>query len=99
MSEIILIPFAVLLYGSGLLVWPICLLGSRNWRRARASCVFFFVQLACHLSLLGFMFFSPGILEHGYCWLMLMILANIVFTPLAIGAAIYDSVRSKTHNA
>jgi hypothetical protein len=87
-----------LLYGSGLLFWPICALVWRRKRRTRALRVVFFFELTCLLVLAGFAAFSRGILAHGYSWLMLMILVNIVFTPLAIGAAIYDYV-SGTHSA
>ena len=58
----------------------------------------FFGELTCFLILAGFAAFSRGILAHGYSWLILMILVNIVFTPLAIAAAIYDFV-SDTHSA
>jgi len=55
----------VLLYASGLLVWPICaLLWRGTGRRARALRWTFFAELACQLIVVGFFIFSHGILEH-----------------------------------
>jgi len=95
MRDIALLPLAILLYGSGFLVWPACALAWRKARRTRALRLVFFLELLCLITLYGFMCFSTGILEHGYYWLVLMILANILFTPFAIGAAIYDFFRSQ----
>jgi hypothetical protein len=97
MRDLALAPVAALFYGSGLLVWPVCALLWRKKRRTRALRWVFFSELVCLLVLYGFAAFSRGILEHGYYWLLLMILANIVFTPLAIGAAVYDYIRGETH--
>jgi hypothetical protein len=46
--------------------------------------------------LVSFGLFSRGILEHQYYWLILMIVVNVVFTPAAIAAAIYDYARGTT---
>jgi hypothetical protein len=99
MRDIAFLPLAILLYGSGLLVWPACALAWRKERRTPALRIVFFLELVCLLTLGGFMCFSTGILQHGYYWLVLMILANILFTPFAIGAAIYDFSRGQTRTA
>ena len=59
----------------------------------------FLGQLVCVLALIGFVVFSYGLLEHQYYWLMIMIVLNIVFTPLAVGAALYDYAHSITDTA
>lgn len=99
MTDIALAPLAILLYGSGLLIWPVCALLWRKKRRTRALRWVFFSELFCLLVLYGFATFSNGILEHGYYWLVLMIVANVGFTPIALGAAIYDYFRGQVHAA
>jgi hypothetical protein len=97
MNDLAVAPLAILLYGSGLLIWPVCAL---LWRKKRRTLALRWVSLSELIGLLvlyGFASFSRGILEHGYYWLVLMILANIVFTPLAMGAAIYDYFRGQPH--
>src|SRR5436305_11594804 len=90
MKDIALLPLAILLYGSGLLVCPACALAWRRPRRMRALPLVFFLELLCLLIHYGFMCFSRGMLEHGYYWLVLLILANILLTLLAIGAGVFD---------
>src|SRR4051812_15249354 len=96
MNYAIVVPLAILLYGSSLLIWPACAVLWRKKRRTRASRLVFFSEAVCQLLLGGFACFSRGILEHGYYWLLLMMLANVVSIPLAIGAAIYDYSRGRT---
>ncbi len=85
----------ILLYLSGLLVWPVCcLLWRKHKGRTRALRWVFFCQLLGDLVLLGFFAFSHGILDHQYSWLMLMIMLNVVCTPLALVAAFYDYGRT-----
>jgi len=87
-------------YLSGLLVWPVCsFLWRRRKRRARVLRWVFFGQLVFLLTLVGFFVFSYGLLEHQYYWLVLMIMQNILFTPFAVGAALYDYAHSDTHAA
>src|SRR5258708_414890 len=62
----------------------------RKKRRARALRWVFFGQLVLLLVLIGFYLFSHGLLEHPYFWLILMIMLNVLFTPIAIWAAFYD---------
>ena len=68
------------------------------WRRKRRTTALrwmFLAQLAGNLVLAGLALLSIVKLEHGYDWLILSILLNIVFTPLAFGAAIYDFVHGE----
>jgi hypothetical protein len=98
MNDAFIALIGALLYGSGLLFWPVCAFLWHRKRRTRALRLVFFCEFTCLLVLAGFAAFSHGILAHGYSWLMLMILANIIFTLLAIGAAIFDYA-SDAHSA
>jgi hypothetical protein len=48
------------------------------------------------IALGGFAFFGNVKLEHGYYWFILLILLNLFFTLIALGAAAYDLARSET---
>ncbi len=91
MQEAIINTLGILLYTSGLLVWPICLFAWRKTgHRTRALRRVFIAEVVTLLVLIGFCAFSRGMLEHQYYWLILMIIANLVFTLLALGAASWD---------
>ena len=90
MQSLIAVAVGVFAHGSGLLIWPSCALVWRRKRRTPALGWVFIVELGCQLVLGGFAAFFPGLLEHEYYWLALMIVANLVFTLLAIGAACRD---------
>ncbi len=93
-EDILIGLFSVLLYGSGLLVWPICaLLWRKSHRRAKALRWAFFCEAVCQAIVIGLFLFSTGIVEHQYQWLMLSIIINIVFTPVALGSALYDHAK------
>ena len=80
-----------LMYGSGFLVWPACaLLWRRTSRRTKARQWSFLAELAGQVVLGAFFVFSHGILEHQYNWLMLMIILNVLFTPVMLVCVIYD---------
>src|SRR5215469_10605215 len=85
-----------LFYVSGLLVWPMLALlwRGQGLRKTAVKCVFW-TELGCLMVLAGFEMFSQGLLEHGYYWCVLMILANLIFTPLALIAATFDYGRGK----
>ena len=99
MKNIFISGLGVLLYGSGFLFWPVCALLWRGRRRTTALRWVFLAQLAGNLVLAGLALLSIIKLEHGYDWFILSILLNILFTPLALGAAIYDFVHSRTRAA
>ena len=99
MRDILIKCLGVPLYASGFLFWPVFALLWHRKRRTTALRWVFFVQLACTLVLVGLACFSSIKLEHGYYWLMLLILLNLLFTPVALGAAIYDFVRNQTRAA
>jgi hypothetical protein len=100
MTNIGAILLGVPLYVSGLLVWPVCsLLWRRRKRRARVLRWVSFGQFVFLLVLVGFFVFSYGLLEHQYYWLVLMIMLNILFTPFAVVAALYDYTHGDTHPA
>ena len=99
MSDVLINLFGILLYSSGLLVWPCCWLLWRNEKRRTVALQWVFLgELGCQLVLLGFLMFSHGLLAQAYSWLFLMILVNLLFTPLAIGAAIYDYISASWTN-
>ncbi len=99
MRDVFIGIFGILVYASGLLVWPVCLLlWRKKRRRTTASRWVFLAEVFCQLVLVAFFVFSDGILEHQYYWLFLMMMVNLGFTPLAIGAALYDyGSDSKSH--
>jgi len=91
MRDVFISIVGVMLYASGLLVWPACVLLWRRTRRpARAARFVFMLTGVCQLTLLGFFVFSENLLEHQYYWLMMMVIANLFFTPLALVAVLLD---------
>jgi hypothetical protein len=77
--SILLAPVAALLYGSGLLLWPL-----RRWRhrrqkvRGRALAFVSIAQLAAYLAVACCSIFIR--LDHFYYWFVFLIQLNIVFT-------------------
>lgn len=100
MNGIETVLMAVLFYGSGLLVWPICAL---LWRKKRVRTTalkwVFFSELLCLSVLYGFACFSQGLLEHGYYWFFVMIIVNLLFIPIALLAVAVDYGRIKAWGA
>ncbi len=99
MENILISCLGILLYGSGFLFWPVCALLWRGKRRTKALRWVFLAQLAGNIVLAGLALLSIIKLEHGYYWFMLSIFLNILFTPLALGAAIYDFGHTKSEAA
>jgi hypothetical protein len=99
MKNILIDCLGVLLYGSGFLFWPVCALLWRRKRRTTALRWVFLTQLAGNLVFAGLALLSIVKLEHGYYWFILSIFLNILFTPLAFGAAIYDYVNGERRAA
>jgi hypothetical protein len=89
MSEILLgilmAPLALLIYGSGLLLWPL-----RRWRyrgqklRGRALVIVFSAQAAAYLAVGCCSIFIR--LGHFYYWFIFLLELNIVFTIAGIFA-------------
>jgi len=91
MQHVLIGVLGVLLYASGLLVWPVCLIVWRKRRRRTPVLRWTFIaEVLCQFVLVGFSVFSHGLLEHQYYWFMIMIMVNLGFTPLALGAAFLD---------
>src|SRR2546426_12384628 len=90
--NILLAPLAILLYGSGLLLWPI-----RRWRKRKRAVrgkSLGFVFLGQCVSYIGVVFLAvlqPSLLEHGYYWFIVLIEINVVFSIAAVIAWIRDS--------
>jgi hypothetical protein len=90
--NVLLAPFVVLLYASGLLLWPI-----RRWRmRTRAirgkSLGFVLLgQIISYVAVAVVATLRPWLLEHGYYWFIILIELNIIFTIAGAIAWIRDS--------
>jgi hypothetical protein len=80
-SYILMLPLAIALYGSGLLLWPL-----RRWlRRKRSvrgrSLGFVFVgQFVAYAATMTLAAVRPRMLEHFYYWFIFLIELNILFT-------------------
>jgi hypothetical protein len=88
-SNLVLGPLALVLYGSGLLLWPI-----RRWRlrgqkmRGRALWFVFLAQVAAYLVVACCSIFIH--LQHFYYWFIFLIELNIVFTIAGLVAWVRD---------
>jgi hypothetical protein len=88
--NILLIPLVVLVYGSGLLLWPI-----RGWvrrvQKVRGGFLrsAFIAQIVAYLIVACFMIFVR--LGHFYYWFVFLFEINVVFTFIGIIAWIRDT--------
>jgi hypothetical protein len=77
--EILLAPFAVVLYGSGLLLWPL-----RRWLRRKQTVrgkfltFVFIAQLVAYMTVVCLSLFVH--LQHFYDWFIFLIELNVLFT-------------------
>ena len=93
--QIVVAPIPILFYGFDLVLWPTCwLIWRRKWRLPMLRTTFF-LELLCQIVLYCFAVFSRGLLEHQYYWYLYMMLANLAFMPLFIGAAVCDYFTTK----
>jgi hypothetical protein len=88
LTNALLVPLAVLLYGSGLLFWPIRRWVRRNKTRGRALGFVFLVQFISYAAVACCSIFIR--LEHFYSWFILLIGLNILSTIAALVALIRD---------
>ena len=88
-SAVLMVPLAVLLYGSGLLFWPIRRWVRRKKVRGKSLGFVFLFQLASYV-IVGCcsMFIKLG---HFYYWFFFLIELNILFTIAAVIALIRDA--------
>ncbi len=94
MERILITYLVLLLYGGGFLLWPVFALLWRGKRSTLALRRMFLAQVACNLVLAGFAFSNIQIGKDN--WFILWFLLNtLLFTPLAIGAAVCDFIRSQ----
>lgn len=78
--------FMLVLFGSGLLVWPaFALLWRRTGCRAKALRWVFLSQLVCQGVVVVVIRLSSDVL-----WIIVLALVNIGFTPVALASAAYD---------
>jgi hypothetical protein len=88
--NILLVPLAIVMYGSGLLLWPI-----RRWLhrkqkiRGRFLAIVFIVQLVSYVAVACSSAFVR--LGHFYYWFIVLIELNIVFTLIGVFAWIRDA--------
>ena len=96
--NILLAPFAVLIYGSGLLLWPV-----RRWlrrkqkERAKSLALVFLSQLVAYLAVACCCVFVH--LGHFYYWFIILLELNIVFTIAGVIAWIRDTRHERTLEA
>lgn len=96
MEEVLIIIVGSLFYVSGFLVWPMChFLWRKQKRPTKTLRLVFFAELICQSILVGFLLFSRGLMEHQYGWLFLIILVNVIFTPVALIASARDYALSE----
>ena len=88
--NILLAPLAILIYGSGLLLWPI-----RRWLRRRQKvrgrflAFVFIVQLMAYVATACTSAFVQ--LENFYYWFIFLIELNVVFTVAGVIAWVRDA--------
>ena len=85
----LLVPLAVLIYGSGLVFWPIRRWVRRNKVRGRSLGFVFLVQLISYVAVACCSIFIR--LGHFYYWFIFLIELNILFTIAAVVALIRDA--------
>jgi hypothetical protein len=92
---ILLLPLAIILYASGLLLWPI-----RRWFRrkqkvrGRVLAFVFIAQLIAYIVVACLSFFIR--VGHFYYWFIFLIELNIVFTLAGVIAWIRDAHYERT---
>jgi len=89
LTNILLAPLAVLLYGSGLLFWPIRRWVRRNKVRGKSLGFVFLVQAISYTAVAACSIFIR--LGHFYYWFIFLIELNILFTIAAVAALIRDA--------
>ncbi len=88
-TTILLAPMGILLYGSGLLLWPIRRWVRRKQVRGKALGFVFLAQLIAYLAVASCSVFIR--LEHFYYWFIFVIELNVLFTLGAVFAWIRDA--------
>jgi hypothetical protein len=88
-TDVILMPLGVLMYGSGLLFWPIRRWVRRSKVRGKSLGFVFLVQLISYIAVGCCSIFIR--LGHLYYWFIFLIELNILFTIAAVVALIRDA--------
>lgn len=95
-TQILLLPLAVVIYASGLLLWPV-----RRWLRRKRSVrgrslgFVFLGQLISYAATIIVAVIRPKLLEHGYYWFIILIELNVLFTIAGVVAWIRDSFHER----
>ncbi len=97
LTTILLAPVAVVLYGSGLLFWPIRRWLRRNKLRGKSLGFVFLAQLVSYVVVACCSAFIR--LEHFYYWFIFVIELNVVFTIAAVVALLRDTRYERTQEA
>src|SRR5436190_14996772 len=95
--NILLAPVAILIYGSGLVLWPIRRWLRRRKPRGKSLGFVFLAQLVSYVVVACCSFFIQ--LGHFYYWFIFLIELNIVFTIAAVVAWIRDAYYERTLEA
>ncbi len=99
--QILLLPLGVLMYGSGLLFWPIRRLVRRTKVRGKSLGFVFLAQVGSYVAVACCSAFIK--LEHFYYWFIFLIELNVLFTIAAVVALLrdahYERNRETSHGA
>lgn len=87
--QILLLPLGVLIYGSGLLFWPIRRWVRRNKVRGKSLGFVFLAQLISYAAVACCSAFIK--LGHFYYWFIFLIQLNVLFTIAAVVALLRDA--------
>src|SRR6266404_7543348 len=95
--QILLLPLGVLMYASGLLLWPIRRWVRRKKLRGKSLGFVFLAQLVSYVVVACCSAFIR--LEHFYYWFIFAIELNVVFTIAAVVALLRDTRYERTQEA
>ena len=95
--QILFLPLEVLMYGSGLLFWPIRRWVRRNKLRGKSLGFVFLAQLISYATVACCSVFIK--LEHFYYWFMFLIELNVLFTAAAVVALLRDARYERNREA
>src|SRR6266481_6015140 len=94
LKQILLLPVGVLMYGSGLLFWPIRRWVRRKKPRGKSLGFVFLAQILSYLAVACCSTFIS--LEHFYYWFIFLIELNVLFTIAAVVALLRDIHHERT---
>src|SRR5689334_2007109 len=88
LTQILLVPLGVLMYGSGLLFWPIRRWARRKKPRGKSLGFVFLAQMLSYVAVACCSIFIR--LDHFYYWFIFLMELNVLFTIAAVVALLRD---------